>query len=120
MRQRQSTVKWIGLSVFSLLLICYGAGTGSQTAAASQVADDPAAEQPASWYAIQVGSFPRLSLAEKEISTLQKKGLDTFYRYEDTGGKGMWYRVYIGGYPTYEAAKASAEELVQQGEKVGV
>ena len=112
-------VKWIALSIFSLLCICYGAAVGSQTVSggpvAGHTADDPSMEPQVSWYVIQVGSFPQLSLAEKEMSRLQQKDLEPFYRYEDTGGKGMWYRVYIGEFATRETAAESAEELVRDG-----
>lgn len=116
---RRLTVKWIALSIFSLLAICSGAAVGSQTVSASPAAglaaDDPSMHPQVSWYVIQVGSFPHLSLAEKEMSRLQKKDLEPFYRYEDTGSKGMWYRVYIGEFATRETAQESAEQLVRDG-----
>ena len=116
-------ISWLAFPVsaafFSLVLVVTGATAGSQPVSASphaaHAADGPSGAAATSCYAIQVGSFPQLPPAEKEISTLRKKGIDPFYRYEDTRGKGMWYRIYSGSYPTYEAAKATAEQMIRDG-----
>ena len=104
---------------YSLVLVVTGAPTGSHLVSAgphaAYAADGSFGEAGTSWYAIQVGSFTQLSMAEKEVSTLKSKGIDASYRYEDTGSKGMWYRVYGGNYPTQKAAKAAAEKMIRDG-----
>ena len=67
------------------------------------------------WYSLQVGAFSKLPRAERALSYYDGKGMDPFYRYEDTGRKGMWYRVYVGRYATREAAREAAETFKQRG-----
>jgi outer membrane protein TolC len=69
---------------------------------------------PQTWFSLQVGASVRLSLADKAVARYRNKGLDSFYRYEDTGNKGMWYRIYVGHYPTKTEAKDAAATLVEQ------
>jgi outer membrane protein TolC len=69
---------------------------------------------PEKWFSLQVGASVQLSLADKEVSRYRKKGLDSFYRYEDTGNKGMWFRIYIGRYPTKAEAGDAAGVLIEQ------
>ncbi len=42
---------------------------------------------------------------------LEEKGCDAYYRYEDTGTMGMWYRIYTGSYATLPEARQAAERL---------
>ena len=69
---------------------------------------------PETWFSLQVGASVRLSLADKAVSRYRNKGLDAFYRYEDTGSKGMWYRIYIGRYPAETEARDAAATLIEQ------
>ena len=69
---------------------------------------------PEIWFSLQVGASVRLSLADKAVSRYRNKELDAFYRYEDTGSKGMWYRIYIGRYPTETEARDAASALIEQ------
>lgn len=69
---------------------------------------------PEMWFSLQVGASVRLSLADKAVSRYRNKGLDAFYRYEDTGSKGMWYRIYVGRYPTKAEARDAAATLIEQ------
>ena len=67
------------------------------------------------WNSIQVGAFPQLSSAEDAVSQFRDKGLDPYYRFEDAGDKGMWYRIYVGRYETRSEARDAARQMVQQG-----
>jgi outer membrane protein TolC/septal ring-binding cell division protein DamX len=69
---------------------------------------------PNEWFSLQVEASVRLPAAEKAVSRYGKKGLDSFYRYEDTGSKGKWYRIYVGRYPTKAKAKVAAAALIKQ------
>jgi outer membrane protein TolC len=66
------------------------------------------------WYSIQVASSVRLGKTEDEVALYRQKGCDAFYRYEDTGSKGMWYRIYIGRYHTKAEAGKAAADLIEQ------
>lgn len=104
---------------FSLVLVLPAAAAASQPVSAGRhaalAAKGSSGGTTTGWYTIQVGSFPQLAPAEKEVSNLHDKGIDADYRYEDTRGKGMWYRVYCGGYSTYDAARAAADQLIREG-----
>ncbi|BBO69409.1 hypothetical protein DSCA_33390 [Desulfosarcina alkanivorans] len=66
-------------------------------------------------FTLQVGAFKRMDRVEKALSRLEAKGCHAFYRYEDTGAKGMWYRVYAGSHTTREEALAAADQLKARG-----
>ena len=102
--------------VFSLMIILPAAVSGKEPVSGptSDAGGSPSHQSLESWFSIQVGAFPELSTAENEVSRLREKGYDPFYRYEDTGKKGMWYRVYVGRYPAQKEAQQSAENLIQQ------
>ena len=102
--------------VFSLMIILPAAVSGKEpvSGTTSDAGGSPSHQPLESWFSIQVAAFPELSTAENEVSRLREKGYDPFYRYEDTGKKGMWYRVYVGRYPSQTEAQQAAENLIQQ------
>ncbi len=75
------------------------------------VGEDPAAER----YAIQVAAFKAVHRAQKEMARLAAAGGRPFYRHEDTGTKGVWYRVYAGSYATQKEAREAAAALKREG-----
>jgi outer membrane protein TolC len=83
-------------------------------ASAGDSGSRPSPLNPEKWYSLQVEASVRLHLAEDAVSRYKNKGLDSFYRYEDAGDKGMWYRIYIGRYPTKAQAKDAAADLIAQ------
>lgn len=84
------------------------------TASAGNSGSGYSSSYPETWFSLQVAASLRLSSADKAVSRYRKKGFDSFYRYEDTGSKGMWYRIYIGRYPTKEEAKDVSAALIEQ------
>ena len=66
---------------------------------------------PSGQFAIQVGAYKNVTRAKDELSRLVAKGFEPFYRYEDTGTKGMWFRVYADSYETRQAAREAAGRL---------
>ena len=102
--------------VFSLMIILPAAVSGKEPVSGptSDAGGSPSHQPLESWFSIQVGAFPELATAENEVSRLREKGYDPFYRYEDTGKKGMWYRVYAGRYPAQTEAQQAADNLIQQ------
>ena len=98
-------------------LTAVGAQDGQPASKAGIVSDTGDGEpQPmAGRFSIQVGAFRELSEVDRELSRLREKKCAPFYRYEDSGKKGMWYRVYVGTYPTEEEAREAAGQLIRQG-----
>lgn len=80
-------------------------------AACSDAAAERVTPHGANQYVIQVGSFRWLTKADKAIAMLQEKGCEAYYRFEDTGTMGMWYRVYTGSHVTLSAAREAADHL---------
>ncbi|NIU99083.1 MAG: hypothetical protein GWN57_23865 [Nitrospinaceae bacterium] len=62
-------------------------------------------------YRVQVSSFRKLNSARVMKSDLRKKGYPAFIvSVQISKGKGIWYRVYLGEYPTEERARAAANQ----------
>lgn len=118
MAATRGALKWLVCSIFSLMIILPVVVSGSEPVSGSESTSDAAdssSHQPlTSWFSIQVSAFPELPTAENEVSRLREKGYDPFFRFEDTGSKGMWYRVYVGRYPTQKEAQQTAEKLIEQ------
>lgn len=62
-------------------------------------------------YTLQVGSHRTIEEANAQVKELRDKGFDSFYLGVEIPGKGTWYRVGIGMYPTKEMAESSANNL---------
>jgi outer membrane protein TolC len=83
-----------------------------QPASAGDAGSRYSSSYPETWFSLQVAASVRLSSADKTVSRYRKKGFESFYRFEDTGSKGMWYRIYIGRYATEAEAKEAAAALI--------
>ena len=116
MAATQKALRLSILSIFSLMAILPAAVSGSEPVSGTtrHAVDRPAPQPSTSWFSIQVSALPELAKAENEVSRLRDKGYDPYYRFEDTGSKGMWYRVYVGRYPTQLEAQQTAERLIEQ------
>ena len=55
-------------------------------------------------YSLYIGSFQTLKRANKAVSIYAKKGLRPAYKAKVFLSKGMWYRVYMGYFESWEAA----------------
>jgi cell division septation protein DedD len=64
---------------------------------------------------IRIGSFSEKSNADSLLKTLIHSGYNAFYRHEDTGKKGKYYRIYIDGYKSKKDAMNDAEMLKGSG-----
>ena len=117
-----ATHKVFASCFFTVLLLlgtltAVGAQDG-QRASKTGIASDTGDGKPqpmAGRFSIQVGAFRVLSEVERELSRLREKKCAPFYRYEDSGKKEIWYRVYVGTYPTEKEAREAAEQLIRQG-----
>ncbi len=79
--------------------LIYGTGESGQISATSQA------------YELQLNSFKVKSNAQRFFKRLEKKGYKPFMTY--TQEKEPWFKVRLGPYPNWEAAKKVSEELKQ-------
>ena len=63
---------------------------------------------------IQVVSLKDQAKATQELSRLKSHDLEVFMRHEAVGDKGMWYRVYVGRFPTRKEATQYAQKIKDQ------
>ncbi len=64
-------------------------------------------------YTLQVGSFPSATEALDKLQKLEKKGEKTvFVREAKIEGRGKWYRVYLGGFPSKQEADKIAKKYL--------
>ena len=85
--------------------------TGDNVAAISRTA-------PAGRYTLQVGSYPALQEARAQAEAIEALGLKPHMRAAEIKGKGKWYRVFVGGFASRDAAekagaKYRAEHLIE-------
>jgi len=73
---------------------------------------EPAADRP---YTLQVGSFSERDGADELAERLKGQGFSAYLLKVDLGGKGVWWRVRVGRYPTEYAAKWARLDLVKEG-----
>jgi hypothetical protein len=64
---------------------------------------------------VQIGSYPTLDQARKEVSRLQALGIDTFIRPQKIRGKGTQYRVFAGTFDSKSQAQEYQQELKRKG-----
>jgi septal ring-binding cell division protein DamX len=65
-------------------------------------------------YTLQIGSYPVLDDAKKQISEVEAAGLKPFLRETDIKGKGKWFRLYLDEFPTRKAAEEAGENYRSQ------
>ena len=82
---------------------------------AARVAASPKkpAAPPNARYTIQVASLKDKAEAQKMVARLQKKGYPAYQVLGKIPGKGIWYRVRVGGYERRETAAATLRRLKQ-------
>lgn len=62
-------------------------------------------------FTLQVGSHRTVAEAAEQVSALKHSGYEAFYVEAKVPGKGTWYRVGIGFYPTKDQAERAGEKL---------
>ncbi len=91
----------------------------------SLVDTEPEARTPASKgpaqkekYTVQVGSYPNEQAAQERVEALKRIGYSSaYFTAKELGSTaGTWYRVWLGLYPDYTAAKKMGDELQTKGE----
>ncbi len=73
---------------------------------------EPAPSGP--YVTLQIASFQDRGKAMREAERWKRKGYDATYKRVNLGGKGVWFRVYVGHYPTFEKARAAARRLARK------
>ncbi|MBN2125271.1 MAG: SPOR domain-containing protein [Deltaproteobacteria bacterium] len=66
-------------------------------------------------YAIHIASYQDPEAAEAHVERLKKLGHNAFYRKEAVKGKGLWYRIYLEKYPTWNEARKEARVYQELG-----
>ncbi len=70
----------------------------------------PEAAMTSGKFTLQVGSHPTLAESIEQMDRLKAQGLEAFRKSVDLKEKGLWHRVYLGGYASKdEAEKAGAK-----------
>ena len=72
--------------------------------------EHPAAAHSAGGFIIQVGSFPELELAKRRLQAMEEKGLKPELKTVELPGKGTWYRLFIAGFDSREAADQAGKK----------
>ncbi|MCP4748384.1 MAG: SPOR domain-containing protein [Desulfobacteraceae bacterium] len=62
-------------------------------------------------YTVQVASFKKIDEAEHLVSKLRDKGYHAYQIRSDLSDKGVWYRVRVGAFLSYAAARQVLNEL---------
>jgi len=86
-------------------------GAAASRSSADDLKGIPAALRPApaGKYTIQIGSHPALKEAAEQANTVEALGLQPYLRSAEIRGKGKWFRLYVGGFPTREAAEKTGQ-----------
>jgi cell division septation protein DedD len=60
-------------------------------------------------FTLQIGSYPELNEAKDLVDALEALGLRPYLRVADIKNKGKWFRVYMGGFASKDAANQAGE-----------
>ncbi len=66
------------------------------------------------YFTLQIASYKRIEQARQEASRWKKKGYFVKIQKANLGGKGTWYRVYIGKYKSLKEAKRASVKLASK------
>ncbi len=83
---------------------------GATTLGPSRAQVSPGGEN----YTLQIGSYPSLEIAKKQLGGLIDPKLKPFLREANIKGKGKWYRLYTGKFLTRIAAEQAGEQYRSQ------
>lgn len=74
-----------------------------------------AGADPEASYTLQVGAFPSSDLADKFVSKLIQLGEHPTRATVELEGRGYWTRVFVGRFPTGNAARRYGDSLIERG-----
>jgi DedD protein len=64
-------------------------------------------------FSVHVASYRKIEQANQDIANLRKHGLEGRAVRTDLGSKGIWFRVYVGSYPSRAAAEEAREAILK-------
>lgn len=64
-------------------------------------------------YVVHVASYHKIEQANQDIANLRKLGYEARAVRTDLGSKGIWFRVYVGSYPSKAAAEQAREAILK-------
>lgn len=65
-------------------------------------------------YTLQVGSYPSLREAEPELLKLNENGLRGEVREVDLAGRGKWFRLFVGQFPSIKDAEKAGKNFKKE------
>ena len=74
----------------------------------------PEAAMTSGKFTLQVGSHPTLAESVEQMDRLKAQGLEAFRKSVDLKEKGLWHRVYLGGYASKEEAEKAGTKFRDQ------
>jgi hypothetical protein len=101
-----------GWNLLVILFILYGcAGHSSAPIVVPSPPENSKKVLPLMGFSIQVGAFSNIDNAFRLNKSLQEKGYDSYYFFDDK----KFYKVRFGNYPSWEKARAIADDLRTKG-----
>jgi cell division septation protein DedD len=93
--------------------VALGASTASTNTSPSGLPTLPAPkkEGPAGRFTLQLSAFPERADAEEFMKRMQAQGYKPFMVQSEVPGKGVFYRIRVGDYPTREAAISAKNDF---------
>lgn len=88
--------------------------TRSAPAAAHSTPKVPEATSPTGAFTLQLGASPNRDDAERQASRLREKGYAPYIVAAEVPGKGTWYRVRMGSFPTKDAATRYLQDFKRE------
>ncbi|HZX41692.1 MAG TPA: SPOR domain-containing protein, partial [Myxococcaceae bacterium] len=88
--------------------------TRSAPAAAHATPRVPEATSPTGAFTLQLGASPSRDDAERQASRLREKGYAPYIVTAEVPGKGTWYRVRMGSFPTKDAATRYLQDFKRE------
>jgi cell division septation protein DedD len=88
--------------------------TRSTPAAAHPAPKVPDATSAAGAFTLQLGASPNRDDAERQASRLREKGYAPYIVTAEVPGKGIWYRVRMGSFPTKDAATRYLQDFKRE------
>jgi cell division protein FtsN len=85
-------------------------------AAVKKIIQEPVPESGAAAgrYTLQVGSYPSLREAEPELLKLNENGLRGEVREVDLAGRGKWFRLFVGQFPSIKDAERAGKNFKKE------
>jgi cell division septation protein DedD len=88
--------------------------TRSTPAAAHSAPKVPDATSATGAFTLQLGASPNRDDAERQVSRLREKGYAPYIVSAEVPGKGTWYRVRMGSFPTKDAATRYLQDFKRE------